>query len=127
MTWIQVFLNNIFKLKINGTEVGDKYKVNLDKPKWNQKTLKASRYQVLKSGTIYHTMLNPLKTMKLSQICLKKCDISLCNCNSYKNRYLLKSFIPRYYLFSLFYFFIRSFLINVIYINNFFKRLLVNM
>ena len=28
------FMNNIFKLKINGREVRDKYKVNLDIPKW---------------------------------------------------------------------------------------------
>ena len=32
------FINNIFKLKINGREVRDKYKLNLDIPKWNQKT-----------------------------------------------------------------------------------------
>ena len=40
------FMNNIFKLKINGREFRDKYKLNLDIPKWNQKRLaiKASRY-----------------------------------------------------------------------------------
>ena len=40
------FMNNIFKLKINGREVRDKYKLNLDIPKWNQKSLaiKASMY-----------------------------------------------------------------------------------
>ena len=32
------FMNNIFKLKINGREVRDKYQLNLDIPKWNQKT-----------------------------------------------------------------------------------------
>ena len=32
------FINNIFKLKINGREVRDKYKLNLDISKWNQKT-----------------------------------------------------------------------------------------
>ena len=32
------FMNNIFKLKINGREVRDKYKLNLDIPKWNQRT-----------------------------------------------------------------------------------------
>ena len=39
-------MNNIFKLKINGREVRDKYKLNLDIPKWNQKSLaiKASMY-----------------------------------------------------------------------------------
>ena len=32
------FMNNNFKLKINGREVRDKYKLNLDIPKWNQRT-----------------------------------------------------------------------------------------
>ena len=31
------FMNNIFKLKINGRIVRDKYKLNLDIPKWNRK------------------------------------------------------------------------------------------
>ena len=31
------FMNNLFKLKINGREVRDKYKLNLDISKWNQK------------------------------------------------------------------------------------------
>ena len=34
------FMNNIFKLKINGREVRDKYKLNLDIPKWNQRVRK---------------------------------------------------------------------------------------
>ena len=40
------FMNNIFKLKINGREVRDKYKLNLNIPKWNRKlmTIKVSRY-----------------------------------------------------------------------------------
>ena len=29
------FMNIIFKLKINGRDVRDKYKLNLDIPKWN--------------------------------------------------------------------------------------------
>ena len=28
------FMNNIFKLKVNGREVRDKYKLNFDIPKW---------------------------------------------------------------------------------------------
>ena len=32
------FMNDIFKLKINGREVCDKYKLNLKIPKWNQRT-----------------------------------------------------------------------------------------
>ena len=61
------FINNIFKLKINIREIRDKYKLNLDIPKWNQKTFgcKASRYYVRKSGTVYQTMLNSLKTLIL--------------------------------------------------------------
>ena len=31
------FMNNTFKLKMNGREVRDKYKLNLDIPKWNIK------------------------------------------------------------------------------------------
>ena len=63
------FINNIFKLKINIREIRDKYKLNLDIPKWNQKTFgyKASRYYALKSGTVYQTMLNSLKTLILSK------------------------------------------------------------
>ena len=32
------FMNNIFKLKVSGREVPDKYKLNLDITKWNQRT-----------------------------------------------------------------------------------------
>ena len=32
------FMNNISKLQIKGREVRDKFKLNLDIPKWNQKT-----------------------------------------------------------------------------------------
>ena len=32
------FMNNIFKLKIHGREVRDEYKLNLDIPRWNQRT-----------------------------------------------------------------------------------------
>ena len=40
------FMNDIFKLNINGREVSDKYKVNLDIAKWNQRTFgyKSIRY-----------------------------------------------------------------------------------
>ena len=34
-----ILMNNNFKLKINGWEVCDKYKLNLDIPNWNQKNL----------------------------------------------------------------------------------------
>ena len=38
------FMKNIFKLKINAREYRDKYKLNLDIPKWNQKSLGYKRY-----------------------------------------------------------------------------------
>ena len=41
------FMNKIFKLKINGREVRDKYKLNLDMPKWNQKTFGYKSLKVL--------------------------------------------------------------------------------
>ena len=63
------FINNIFKLKINGRGVRDKYKLNLDIFKWYLKTFGYKSLKVLKSGTICHTMLNPLKTLILLKIC----------------------------------------------------------
>ena len=41
------FMNNIFKLKINSREVRDKYKLNLDIPKWNQRTFGYKSLKVL--------------------------------------------------------------------------------
>ena len=41
------FINNIFKLKINIREIRDKYKLNLDIPKWNQKTFGYKSLKVL--------------------------------------------------------------------------------
>ena len=41
------FINNIFKLKINSGEIRNKYKLNLDVPKYNPKIfgyIKSSRY-----------------------------------------------------------------------------------
>ena len=40
-------MNNIFKLKINGNEVRDKYKLNLDIPKLNKKTFGYKSLKVL--------------------------------------------------------------------------------
>ena len=51
------FTDNIFKLKINGREVHEKYKLNLDIPEWNQRTFGCKNLKVLKSGTIYHTLI----------------------------------------------------------------------
>ena len=41
-------MNNIFKLKINGREVCDKYKLNLGIPKWNQRTFGYKSLKVLR-------------------------------------------------------------------------------
>ena len=61
------FMNNVFNLKINGREVRDKYKLNLDIPKWNQKTYGYKSLKVL--GPKVWNNLNPLKTLILSKIC----------------------------------------------------------
>ena len=41
------FMNNIFKLKISGRGVRDKYKLNLDIAKWNQKPFGYKSLKVL--------------------------------------------------------------------------------
>ena len=41
------FMNNIFKLKINGREDRDKYKLNSDISKWNQKAFGYKSFKVL--------------------------------------------------------------------------------
>ena len=41
------FMNNIFKLKINNREVHDKYKLNVDIHKWNQKNFGYKSLKVL--------------------------------------------------------------------------------
>ena len=41
------FMNSIFKLKINGREFRDKYKLNLNIPKWNQKAFGYKSLKVL--------------------------------------------------------------------------------
>ena len=43
------FMNNIFILKINDREVRDKYKLNLNIPKWNQRTFGYKSLKVLGS------------------------------------------------------------------------------
>ena len=57
-------MNNIFKLKINGKKVRE---LNLDIPKWNQKTYGYKSLKVL--GPKVWNNLNPLKTLILSKIC----------------------------------------------------------
>ena len=41
------FMNNIFKLKINGREFRDKYMLSLYIPKWNQRTFGYKSLKVL--------------------------------------------------------------------------------
>ena len=40
MIWIEVLWMTFSNLKINRREVSDKYKLNLDIPKWNQRVRK---------------------------------------------------------------------------------------
>ena len=42
-----IFMNDNFKLKINRREVRDKYKLNLDIPKWNQRTFNYKSLKVV--------------------------------------------------------------------------------
>ena len=64
-------MNNIFKLKVNGREVCDKYKLNLDIPKWNQKAFGYKRLKVLGpkiwNNLTYHVKFS--KTLILSKVC----------------------------------------------------------
>ena len=133
------FMNNIFKLKINSREVRDKYKLNLDIPKWNQRTFGYKSLKVL-GPKIWNNLPYHVKSsenLDTFKILLKNWDGNL-KCNLCKKWYLLKYFILQYYLFSLFYFIcfilislfyficfilislFGSFLLNIIYIKNFF-------
>ena len=108
------FMNNIFKSKINGSEARDKGKLNLDIPKRNQKTFGYKSLKVL-GPKIWNNLPYHLKSYKnfdsfenlLKKICWKS------ECNLCKKKILLTFFMPRYYLFSLFYFYIENFLLKV--------------
>ena len=81
------FMNSIFKLKINGKEVRDKYKLNLDIPKWNQRTFGYKSLKVLGpkiwNNLPYHVKFSDnLDTFKNL---LKNWDGNLCKCNLSKN------------------------------------------
>ena len=121
------FMNNIFKLKINSREVRDKYKLNLDIPKWNQRTFGYKSLKVL-GPKIWNNLPYHVKSsenLDTFKDLLKNWDGNLCKFCLCKKWYLWKSFIPQYYLFNLFYFYIGSFILNIIYINISFKKLLV--
>ena len=113
------FMNNIFKLKINGREVRDKYKLNLDIPKWNQRTFGYKSLKVLGpkiwNNLPYHVKSSDnLDTFKN----LLKNWMETCVSVIYVKMVFIKIYIPQYYLFSLFYFCIgTSYLKSYIYKN----------
>ena len=81
------FMNNIFKLKINGREVRDKYKLNLDIPKWNQITFGYKSLKVL-GPKIWNNLLYHVKSsdnLDTFKNLFKNWDGNLCTCNLYKN------------------------------------------
>ena len=71
------FMNNIFKLKINGGEVRDKYKLNSDIPKWNQKTFGYKSLKVVNSK-IWNNLPYHVKS---SENLFKNWDEHLRKCN----------------------------------------------
>ena len=77
------FMNNIFKSKINGREVRDKYKLNLDIPKWNQKTYGYKNLKVLGQKIWINLPYHVKSSGKLDTVknLLKIWDGNLCKCN----------------------------------------------
>ena len=81
------FMNNIFKLKINGREFRDKYKLNLDIPKWNQRTFGYKSLKVL-GPKIWNNLPYHIKSsdnLDTFKSLLKIWDGNLCECNLCKN------------------------------------------
>ena len=81
------FMNNIFKLKINSREVRDKYKLNLDIPKWNQRTFGYKSLKVL-GPKIWNNLPYHVKSsdnLDTFKNLLKDWDGNLCKCNLCKN------------------------------------------
>ena len=90
------FMNNIFKLKINGREVRDKYKWNLDIDKWNQKSFGYKNRKVL-GPKIWNKLSYHVKSsenLDTFKNLLENRDGNLCKCNLYKKWYFLKPFLP---------------------------------
>ena len=77
------FMNDIFKLKINGREVCDKYKLNSDIPKWNQEILGYKSLKVLGrkiwNNLPYHVKSS--ETLHTFKNLLKSWDGNSCKCN----------------------------------------------
>ena len=81
------FMNNIFKLKINGREVRDKYKLNLDIPKWNQRTFGYKSLKVL-GPKIWNNLPCHVKSsdnLDTFKNLLKNWDGNLFKCNLCQN------------------------------------------
>ena len=77
------FTNNIFRLKINGRQVPDKYKLNLDIPKWNQKTFCYKSLRVL-GPKICNNLPYRIKSSEALDTfknLLKNWDGNSCKCN----------------------------------------------
>ena len=77
------FMNNIFKLKINGRKLRDKYKLNLDIPKWNQKTFGYKSLKVL-GPKIWNNLLYHIKSsenLDTFKNLLKNWDGNWCACD----------------------------------------------
>ena len=81
------FMNNIFKFKINGREVRDKYKLNLDIPKWNQRTFGYKNLKVVGPRICNNLPYHVISSHNLDTFknLLKSWDGNLCKCNLCKN------------------------------------------
>ena len=80
------FMNDIFKLKVNNREVRDKYKLNLDIPKWNQKTFGYKSLKVL-GPKIWNSLPYHIKSSENLEVfknLLKNWNGSSCKCTSCK-------------------------------------------
>ena len=81
------FMNDIFKLKINRREVRDKYKLNLDITKWNQRNFGYKSLKVL-GPEIWNSLPYHIKSsdnLNAFKNLLKNLDRNLCKCNLCKN------------------------------------------
>ena len=96
-------MNNIFKLKINSREVRDKYKLNLDIPKWNQRTFDYKSLKVL-GPKIWNNLPYHVKCSDKLDTFKNLLKIGMETCVSVINVKMIfpKIYIPQYYLFSFF-------------------------
>ena len=89
------FMNNIFKLKVNGREVCDKYKLNLDISKWNQNIFGYKNLKVLSPKTLNNLLYHAKSSKNLDTFknLFKNWHGNSCKYTLCKKWYLLKSFI----------------------------------